>query len=587
MTDLFDSTLFSAPVNVLGTQYSIASQVYVFTENWSYCLAIGKTGQGKDNPNCGNTIILSVDNATKKLLPIERNKIVEIIGVLKQLPLMPELEKLFKSIPSDLRFPGKGMQVRKLFDKTFALVSDVSPNFEDKAVQIVFNGIMPVRPLSLCVFSTNSIDYNICFSIAREFMTELTEWHFLTGLKCSIGGKVCPIEFMPYSISSFQNVIMIGASVYEFSILHSKKFKSLKSLGIGPLETADFMLSLAGFYGRVSFPKESRERFDWYTVIVPIDLLRIPKEIDIGNVRFVDESNQYVQEMSHFSGSSFHQYSVFAYVHVNEHTPFAAYRKAYAQIERSVDVLACIIRNDLLFATRPFGEKIYNKTQVDLDLSFSIVPIVYITSALSSTKFFYDDSQIAEHASLAVSNSLYEAFQNITHIENLLIVSSEGDRKDIEPVLNALRWARKAWEAKDSEDAVIYACTSLEFLVAKEAKRGLIDKKERKEIKKDLETSVRRIFDIGDSECTYVNRVLEKFDYAYSDMPFMNKLRNLVTRLRIPVSETELDLLHSIRKKRNLIVHGEGRGEVSQLEIRRLCETITTIALYEMRATKV
>ena len=587
INELFDPLLFHRPAMINGTPYYACTQIYYFDNDIAFNLVLFKNGVKNTFSSTDSIQILNYDIATMNLYPIERNLINEIVRILKILPLKEEIRVRLLSVPSERRYYGTGNQTLKLANHVFCQVADKSRIIASKKkVGVILEDVNSrITPNAFCFFCNNETDFNVCISVVPDEICECKNWHFLAGYKIELNDIIEPIVFMPVLVSITESGVFIASKIYELIILSSKSFHGLKAKMVPPGILVDFMLSIGGFPHRVSLPDNALLAHDWYTVVIPICTLHIENEIDLGNVRFVSRSNPNVKNMLSFAVSNLDQYSSFAFVHVNESLPFAAYKKACEQIERGLDLLISLQRRDLLAPMNPFTSSAYSFNLSNLECKvLKVAPIAYITSSLSKQELYFDDSPLPDDNKVNASDAIVGSINELSHVEMLLIASSDGNRPEIEPILNSFRWARKAWESRDAEDAIIYVCIALEFLVAKEENAALIDKSKRKLLKNDIEASIRRIFEIGELECQFVNKVIDKFDFAYSDTPFMEKLARLIKRLDIPISSREFELIKDLRKKRNAIVHGKGRSETPVLDIERVCESITTIALHLMNS---
>ena len=110
-----------------------------------------------------------------------------------------------------------------------------------------------------------------------------------------------------------------------------------------------------------------------------------------------------------------------------------------------------------------------------------------------------------------------------------------------------------------------------------------MDRPLRKKVLLPLKEAIRAEY-TGDNMDEYVKRVEDKFNQMCTEIPFMQKLRNLIERLSIPVSPTEFDMLHQLRKHRNKIIHGESLEEITVSKVKLICQIISTIAFYKLNS---
>lgn len=154
--------------------------------------------------------------------------------------------------------------------------------------------------------------------------------------------------------------------------------------------------------------------------------------------------------------------------------------------------------------------------------------------------------------------------------------------KELTPLFNSLKWIRRAWDAEDFDDKVIYSIIALEFIVSKEPNSPMMEKAIRKKCKGEIRKIIGAMKNPPMDKILYSQKVCDKFDRTYTETPFMEKLRNLINRLGIPVSFAEMELIAKCRKQRNEIVHGENDSKLPTDDIYRLCECIGRIAFYKL-----
>ena len=128
---------------------------------------------------------------------------------------------------------------------------------------------------------------------------------------------------------------------------------------------------------------------------------------------------------------------------------------------------------------------------------------------------------------------------------------------------------------------------ALEFIVSKEPNVPMMSKSLRKACIKAIEEVITNFEGLIDCSPTFLNDVSEKFHRAYTETPFMVKLRNLIARLEIPVTENEYELITLARKHRNDIIHGRSGTLLPTDDIYRLCECVGRIALYKINSLEV
>lgn len=127
----------------------------------------------------------------------------------------------------------------------------------------------------------------------------------------------------------------------------------------------------------------------------------------------------------------------------------------------------------------------------------------------------------------------------------------------------------------------------MEFIVSKEPNVPMMDKPLRKKCKGVIRKIIDKTGNLEINKINYSQEVCNKFDWVYTETPFMQKLKNLIKRLNIPISKAEMDLIESARRQRNQIVHGENDSKLPTDDIYRLCECISKIAFYKILSLEI
>ena len=77
-------------------------------------------------------------------------------------------------------------------------------------------------------------------------------------------------------------------------------------------------------------------------------------------------------------------------------------------------------------------------------------------------------------------------------------------------------------------------------------------------------------------------RIQRMIQNKLKEVSFNSKLDILISRLDIPVSPEEKELLKKIRKTRNNLIHGADLDRVSTLEMKKHCGLTSRILIYKI-----
>lgn len=350
---------------------------------------------------------------------------------------------------------------------------------------------------------------------------------------------------------------------------------------INPVDLTDFLASTAGLHNTVAFPEGYPSAGKWYIVVTPVWGLAFEKDFGIGNVLFCTASSEEIMRICEFS-PQLSEYGSFALVNVNSDTLYHAFVQAKKQIEQAVDLLVNILKDDSLYSIHSMGQHLLSRNNAVFEQKVSIPSWVYIEEPFTGGKLVCDYTEIVKQERLLVPESFRKIQHELNKTELLLIKANGTNDKELIPLFNSLKWIRRAWDAEDFDDKVIYSIIALEFIVSKEPNSPMMEKAIRKKCKGEIRKIIGAMKNPPMDKILYSQKVCDKFDRTYTETPFMEKLRNLINRLGISVSFAEMELIAKCRKQRNEIVHGENDSKLPTDDIYRLCECIGRIAFYKL-----
>lgn len=309
--------------------------------------------------------------------------------------------------------------------------------------------------------------------------------------------------------------------------------------------------------------------------------LEITNSFGVGCVEFFTKEDQSISRILDFE-DNFRAYKTFALVHVNSEKMYLAFQIGKQQIEQTLDLLINLLKDDSLFSIHSLGNHLLSRDIDFFERKVELAPWVYIETPFNDAHISYNFQETGNPSPLQVSGIFLELIPEIKKAELLLIKATGTNDEEITPLFNSLKWIRKSWEASKFEDKIINIIIALEFIVSKEPNVPMMSKSLRKACIKAIKEVITSFE--GDVDCNpaFLNDISVKFHRAYTETPFMVKLKSLIDRLGIPVTENEYELIALARKHRNDIIHGRNSTLLPTDDIYRLCECVGRIALYKI-----
>ena len=579
MNGLYNRSLFHTTIQITNISCKVIAQIFIVFEGVEYRLGLAKSGDIKQYNELDIYFLFQIEKEYG-FIPIDCNNLNEILSLLNKIPLKNEIRSIISSIPKDKEYKVEKLQTIELTNRFFCNINNITTEFPNSDTSLIIFEEYKLCPKLMSFFCYDDLRFNLYAEINEYEQVEISKWHILSGLKLYVNEEF-EGEYYPEKVWFNDQIVCISAQTMESAILSSSNVSELKYSGATPYQLIDFMMSIAGLNDRVSYPKGYEKNFMWYTVIIPVRRLEINSEFGVGCVRFINGENLN-QSIIDFSEGDFTTYKTFAIVHVNEHRIYNAYQKGSGQIQRSLDFLMNISRDDSLFSNHSYCKQPINRSIQYYDTRVELSDWVYIEAPSTSEKLICNYADYNSPSALSISDDIIKSLNDSQKAELLMIKISNKKDKRITPLFDSLKWVRKAWDSTDTDDQIINAIIALEFIVAGEKGVPLLENGKLELILNDFESSIREHYSICEETSELVNKSKEKLKNSFSETPFMIKLSSLIERLKIPISKHEMQLIVKARKKRNLIMHGKESAILSNQEIKQLCETVSVIAFYKM-----
>lgn len=384
---------------------------------------------------------------------------------------------------------------------------------------------------------------------------------------------------------------------YPIEILRSTQKNGTVFNISNPFSIMDFLVNHtdSGITG-VVYPYSDEKPVHNYIIVGVLRNIDITIEgCVIGNVRIgtqIDTSEEFINEISNIGTDT---YSI-VWVNVDADSLYSAFSEGKRLLEVATEFLSFLLKNDMYtdwFGTLDSENKMWDIRSHYPKISLS--KVFYVENCIIGDSVTLTDENIRVPYAIELdSNSEY--LFDCDWIE-VFFRSLQSEDKKILRLRYALKWIAEAWETEDSYDKVIYCSMALEFIVNGEkgsnifdeyaTKNGLqkIPKRKRQELIEDIydKAKLETLEGFSNENIADLNESIKKMICSkLSEASFGTKLDNLISRLAIPVSEDEKELLKKARNIRNELIHGIGMSTISTLEIKKLSGITSRVLIYKL-----
>jgi len=570
-----------------STQYGAFLQMYIKIGSNRYTnILLLKSNIPKQITDTDEFVLMSFDFQKHSLLPIPTIMINKIIKAIQHIPFQSQLqEKINKLSYSNKHSNNRNCQKIKLADNFFIMALHASQIAHSQTVEIEFTKDIKINPSSFVFGAFDGMDTYLFLSFNDESLKNAKNWHALTGLRMLINNK----SYGEYHLTKIKvigkNEIAFFCQTKPSIVLRSRKSGVIME-NLNIFEITDYLASSAGLSESVSYPENYPKMQNWYTIIIAVDGLEIEQDFGVGSVEFIKKSNEEAIRVITYN-KDFDKYKTFALVHVNSEKLYDAFVLGKKQIEQSIDLLINVYKDDSIYNLHSTGQTLMNREFKFFEKKIELSPCIYIESPMTNARLSLNECEVDLDSPLVISKEFIGSMSELNNAELLLIRASGNNDREISPLFNSLKWIRKAWDTNDFDDKIINSIIALEFIVSKEKNIPMMQKPLRKNCKELISQAIYQCKSESEDKEKYIQEVHNKFDRAYTETPFMQKLRNLIERLSIPVSEQDFDLISKAREKRNSIIHGRQDIQIDSGDIYSLCEVISKIAFYKINSLEV
>lgn len=581
MEDVFDFEVFQKSFVIDNVEYTTFNQWVIQTNSRKYVGGITLKSKQPDE----KLLLLAFDKKNRTMAPISITMLSDILLGIKKIPF-PDALRRYKSAFETL--PIIDFHISKdcfleLSDKISVLVTSVDKSVPNVNLNVEMIEHLRIVPSMIFFSAFDGITTTVYFELQSEDIQRIKPWGILSKITFYLNDRAIGEYFTQKCDVTNNSTISFLCQPKIVSVLGRRRMAGMKISGINVYELSDFIVSSAGLLNSVQLPQELIQCQNWYTVIIPVLGLEITTSLGIGCVEFFTKEDQAISRILGFE-ENFNSYKTFALVHVNGEKLYSAFQIGRQQIEQALDLLINLLRDDSLFSIHSLGNHLLSRDIDFFERTVELSPWVYIETPFNGAHISYNFKDSINPSPLQVPNSFLELTPEIQKAELLLIKATGTNDEEITPLFNSLKWIRKSWETNNFEDKIINIIIALEFIVSKEPNVPLMSKSLRKACINSIKEVIASFE--GSEECSseFLVDVSDKFHRAYTETPFMVKLKNLIDRLKIPVTENEHELIVLARKHRNDIIHGRGGTLLPTDDIYRLCECVSRIALYKINS---
>jgi len=287
---------------------------------------------------------------------------------------------------------------------------------------------------------------------------------------------------------------------------------------------------------------------------------------------------------------------IIIWMYLNAKNHVEAMKNASDKFEDALNVVLFFIRSDLLYYNYGLSDDLQNWEIRNHNPQVRLINKLYIENCFSGEAVIEAGGQVFEPTVRVLSEVERDHLLN-SWIEQGYEKAVEAN-SDLKFLLPAIRWINMCWSSENECDKIIYANMALEFCLNGERGNSIIEDilesyGLNKEIAKMTSKAIianftrDRIVEIDglDREiCIDLEKKMNgQIKQALTNSSFMSNLHALIFRLNIPIEESELDLISSVRKLRNTMIHGRNLEKMRTLDMKKLCGIISRIIAYKFK----
>lgn len=570
---LNDRQFIENAIMIIGTSETLVSVLSLSDEN-------------------GKSIICGVDIEKKSALQLN----IELINLYEQLLRLHE-KRLLKNEPVN-EFNLKSDYIKDGFDPLFQQALTRSDTKHILSKMIVNNNTCEIVGFSL-----------LCNKQGDGLLVSVSETEMIDHLSKEplYNEAELVVSFLEFNLKYTGTIVRIEkneASYYLFihpystEIMQSTQIRNA-SFGniINPFSVLDFIVNYADIDVKgINYPGSDQKPIHNYIIVGAIKNLAVEIEnCVVGNVRIgncIDASERFHKLISDSSDEQ----STIIWVNIKADSFYQALLLGKEQLVGATEFISFLIKNDM-FADW-FGAVECNNCFWDVQSHYpkiSLSPVFYIENCFLGESITLSEESIRKPSAITLDENASYLFEY--DWINCLFNKLQTSNKKILRLQFALKWVVQAWNVEDLYDKVLYSSMALEFIVngekgqtvfdeyASAAGRTSLTKADRNKMINDIikQVDIGTIDGLSEDMCLNMKeRIQRMIQNKLKEVSFNSKLDILISRLDIPVSPEEKELLKKIRKTRNNLIHGADLDRVSTLEMKKHCGLTSRILIYKI-----
>ncbi len=580
MNDFYNVKLFHCDFDFNNRKYRVFVQLYLQLLDGTNCnVVIAKAESKATNKGNDEFCLLGIDIHKNELAPIENIYFLEIMGIILKLDIDKRIKLALKNIKLNSNgILGNFKGILKINNRLSAAIGNHETQYPKNKVTVKLLEEEAIIPVQFCFFTSNGLEHKVYIELENLKYDSYKSYHMLNGIQVYYGANLNG-EYLAYNLEQNGNKVILGCEIYESRLLQEKDVQKCEFFNCNFYDTSYFLMLMSGIEEKkINLPDEYKKSYRWFAIIIPIYYLNIENEFGVGSVRFLKQDNMDIQLLKERIEKKDDARKCYAKIYVNEYNFYKAYIKGKMQINQALDFVVNLARDDSLYSNHSIDNEIIKKSTKYFNSKPTLDVWCHIENAFEKKTIIFNSELLFSNYEMSIDKNILNMLESLEKFELYLIkLADEGQNQMITPLFNALKWVRKAWDSNDLDDQIIYSIIALEFVVSGEPKSPLLSKQKKKIVKKHIEESLKiTCLDLPNME-SVIEEINKKFDFACSDTPFFVKLQNLIERLKIPINYDEIELIKAAREKRNAIVHGRESENLSDREIKRVCEIISLI----------
>jgi len=448
--DFFDINLGSKTFNINGEDYKILLQMHIIPLQCTPNHILVLTSKTSDH----KLKIIAWNEKLKKIHSISHVDVKQVVDAIRKMPLDDKIRTCVSEIDIE-NFNYESIRFETLASGIEMLIAgNETPVLSDThKVESEFDGTR-LCPSFFVYGAYNGLDLHVYFELEDSQIPLINNWGILSPIRIYIDNSLFG-EFHAQNTYITEKTISFKCEPQIVATVKRRETGWIRTEKISPIDLSDFLISTAGLHDKVAFPENHLSTPQWYVVATPILGLNFIEDFGIGNVQFCTASSKEIAHILEFS-PKLTEYDNFALVNVNSNTLYHAFSQAKKQIEQAVDLLVNIIKDDSLYSIHGMGEHLLCRNSMIFEQKISIPSWVYIEVPFTGGKLLSNYAEIVKQEKIDIPDSFKLLKHELNNIELLLLKSNGTNDKELTPLFNSLKWIRRAWDADDYDDKVIY-----------------------------------------------------------------------------------------------------------------------------------